>query len=136
MWIALALALAAVWRRPAIVAWVLAADVAADLLAGLGKLVFARPRPPVHRIGPHAGGYSFPSGHASTSFACATMLSAFAPRLRVPLYALATLIALSRLYNGDHYPTDVLAGAILGTATALLLRSANRRRRRRGRPAG
>lgn len=128
--------LAFLWRRPAIVAWVVAAVVAADLLADLGKLLIPRHRPSVHRLGPRETSHSFPSGHASTAFAGATMLAAFAPRLRVPLYALATLIALSRLYNGDHYPTDVLAGAVLGTATALLLLSAARRRSRRARRTG
>ena len=57
---------------------------------------------------------SFPSGHASTSFACATVLGSFAPRLRVPLYVLAALIALSRTYVGVHFPLDVLAGAAWG----------------------
>ena len=65
-----------------------------------------------------------------TSFACATVLSAFAPRWRVPFFLLATLIALSRLYNGVHYPTDVVAGALLGVLTALLLLGASRRRSR------
>jgi undecaprenyl-diphosphatase len=81
----------------------------------------------VHRLGHAVGSSSFPSGHATTAFACATMLAAFAPRLRVPLFALAALIALSRLYNGDHYPLDVLAGAALGTATAAILLKTSRR---------
>ena len=116
VWVAIAIVLAVLWRRPAVVAWVVAAVVAADLLADLGKLLIHRHRPFVHQLGPHETSHSFPSGHSSTAFAGATMLAAFAPRLRVPLYVLAALIALSRLYNGDHYPTDVLAGAILGTA--------------------
>lgn len=131
IWVAVAVVLAVLWRRPAVVAWVVAAVVAADLLAELGKLLIPRHRPFVHQLGPHETSHSFPSGHSSTAFAGATTLAAFAPRRRVPLYALAALIALSRLYNGDHYPTDVLAGAILGTATALLLLSGARRRSRR-----
>ena len=132
MWIALALVLALLWRRPWIAVAVAAAVVSADLLAELGKLLVHRHRPFEHRLGPRETSHSFPSGHASTAFAGATMLAAYVPRLRVPLYLLATLIALSRLYNGVHYPTDVIAGAVLGTATALLLRAAARRGSLRG----
>ena len=66
--------------------------------------------------------YSFPSGHATVSFACATVLALAVPRLRVPLYALAALISFSRVYVGVHYPFDVLAGAVLGVAIAIALR--------------
>jgi undecaprenyl-diphosphatase len=128
--------LALLWRRPWLAVSVAAAVVSADLLAELGKLLVHRHRPFEHQLGPSERDHSFPSGHSSTAFAGATMLAAYAPRFRVPLYVLATLIALSRLYNGVHYPTDVIAGAALGTATALLLRAAARRRSRRARRAG
>jgi membrane-associated phospholipid phosphatase len=64
---------------------------------------------------------SFPSAHASTAFAGALAYS----RLGVPafpLYELATCLALSRLYLGVHYPSDVLAGAVLGTVAAEMTR--------------
>jgi undecaprenyl-diphosphatase len=114
VWLAIALVLALLWRRPWLFAAVLVADVVADLLAELGKTIVHRHRPFEHQLGPPTNTHSFPSGHTSTSFACATVLAAYAPRLRVPLYVLAALIALSRLYNGDHYPLDVLGGLALG----------------------
>ena len=59
--------------------------------------------------------FSFPSGHATASFAAAWALFRLAPKkVGVPALLLAILIALSRLYVGVHYPTDVLAGAAIG----------------------
>jgi undecaprenyl-diphosphatase len=127
VWLAIALALAVVRRRPSIFALVLVADVAADLLADLGKALVHRHRPFVHQLGPSTATHSFPSGHSATSFACAAVLASLAPRLRVPLYALAVLIALSRLYNGDHFPLDVLAGAALGSIVAVVVLRVSRR---------
>ena len=58
---------------------------------------------------------SFPSAHATSSFAAATAFSRVEPRTRLPLYSLAIAIAVGRPYLGMHYPSDVLAGAVLGT---------------------
>ncbi len=60
-----------------------------------------------------------PSAHASTAFAAAVAAGLVHPRLRWPLLALAALIALSRVWLGVHYLTDVIAGAALGAAIAL-----------------
>lgn len=67
--------------------------------------------------------YSFPSGHATTSFGMAYMLSIFYPiwPVQVAAFAVAGLIAFSRVYVGEHYPSDVLTGAALGVLVAALL---------------
>lgn len=58
--------------------------------------------------------YSFPSGHATIAFALAGILAAKEPKWKWWFYVLAILIALSRIYLGQHFPSDVIAGAILG----------------------
>lgn len=65
--------------------------------------------------------FSFPSGHTGSSFASAVVCFKELPkRYGIPLLVLAFLIAFSRLYVGVHYPTDVLAGMVIGTLVALL----------------
>ena len=59
-------------------------------------------------------GTSFPSGHAFSSFLCATLLFLYNKKLGYLTFPLAFLIALSRVYLCVHYPTDVLAGALIG----------------------
>ena len=110
---------------------VLLADAAADGAAELLKSAVGERRPQLPRplIGiPHSK--SFPSGHAATSFACATVLAVLAPRAAPLFLVLAVAIAYSRLYVGVHWPLDVLAGALIGLVTALLLLSVARRRSR------
>jgi undecaprenyl-diphosphatase len=58
--------------------------------------------------------FSFPSGHASTAFAAAAILSGFDKKRKYPYYFLALLIALSRVYLGCHFFLDIISGAIIG----------------------
>ena len=62
--------------------------------------------------------WSFPSGHALSSFAAATALWCFHKKAGALALVLAALIAFSRLYASVHYPTDVLAGMLIGIALA------------------
>ena len=65
--------------------------------------------------------YSFPSGHTGSSFASAIVLWKELPRkYGVMALIVAVLIAYSRLYVGVHYPSDVLAGVVIGTVLALV----------------
>ncbi|MDI4657294.1 phosphatase PAP2 family protein [Xanthobacter autotrophicus] len=62
---------------------------------------------------------SFPSGHATTTFAAAVAFAALFPRARAWLIALAVPVAATRVVLGSHFPSDVIAGAAVGTAFAL-----------------
>jgi membrane-associated phospholipid phosphatase len=97
------------------------AFVAAGLIEFGLKYVVGRPRPAGAGalLGPELD--SFPSGHATSVFAVATALGASYPALRWPLFALASAIALGRVYLGRHYLSDVIAGALIGLAIASLV---------------
>ncbi|MBC7387644.1 MAG: phosphatase PAP2 family protein, partial [Opitutaceae bacterium] len=72
---------------------------------------------------------SFPSGHTSNSFALATSLTMDFPKwyVIVPSYLWAGSVGYSRMHLGVHYPTDVLAGALIGTGSAILCRVVTKR---------
>jgi len=74
-------------------------------------------------VGREPGSYSFPSGHSAAAFAGATLLQACYPRGRWLFFAIALLVAFSRVYLGAHYPGDVLSGGVAGGALAKLYRT-------------
>ncbi|MEI8032602.1 MAG: phosphatase PAP2 family protein [Chlorobiaceae bacterium] len=103
-------------------------------VSGLGadiiKFIAGRARPKLY-FSDHIYGFSFfryepawisfPSGHAATAFSAAFVLSALFPRWRILCFALAVLIAFSRIYLSQHYISDVIAGSFLGMASTALL---------------
>jgi membrane-associated phospholipid phosphatase len=103
----------------------------AGLIANLAKNIIGRARPKLFdTMGPlefkmfafDPDYASLPSGHATNIFAFATVIAILWPRGRVLLYSLAAWIAASRVLIGQHYVTDVVLGAILGTAFPYLVR--------------
>jgi undecaprenyl-diphosphatase len=106
------------------------ATAGAILLNGILKAGFDRPRPQVFEWGQHTVSSSFPSGHAMSAATVYMTVAYLAARLqrrrisRVVTLIAATivvaLIAISRLYLGVHYPTDVAAGVLIGIAWAAL----------------
>ena len=76
-----------------------------------------------HFAGPsfRSGIDSFPSGHTTTVFAAAVVFSLFKPSWKAGFFAVAVAIGLARILAGAHYPSDVLAGAVLGSTVASVL---------------
>jgi undecaprenyl-diphosphatase len=125
--------LGAVYRRWGVVLMTFIAVALADWSAMALKALADRPRPPLRyptpkTLVPLPHDASFPSGHAATSFAAATMLSFAFPALAPALFVLAVAVAFSRVYVGVHYPLDVIGGAALGALVAVGLRALVRRR--------
>jgi undecaprenyl-diphosphatase len=86
------------------------------------KQVTRRERPVVARMERLIGVQkttSFPSGHAASAMAAAVLLTAFAPPFAAVWFALAVLMAMSRVYVGVHYPSDVAVGAVIGILVGL-----------------
>jgi undecaprenyl-diphosphatase len=120
------LALALLWRRPWFFVALVTATLAADWFSYLLREATGRDRPPLVYpdpkplvATPHTG--AFPSGHSASAFAAATVIAWSSRRLAVPAYALAVLVAWSRVYVGVHWPLDVIGGAILGVLVGTLV---------------
>jgi undecaprenyl-diphosphatase len=114
------------WREPLLVAVAVAGEVGIFLLI---TLLVDRPRPPVRHLDQAPPTSSFPSGHTAAAIALYGALAVLASQrarsalVRGVALALAVLVpvlvALSRVYRGMHFPSDVLGGALLGTAWLL-----------------
>jgi membrane-associated phospholipid phosphatase len=124
VWVAIGVVLALVdWERHE--AWLICAalgPIAIVLNYGI-KLAVRRPRPVLEGLPPLGGApssLSFPSAHALSSFAVATAMFRVDPATAGAL-VVALAISLGRPYLGMHYPSDVLAGALLGVALGLLV---------------
>jgi membrane-associated phospholipid phosphatase len=104
-------------------AWLICAALA-PLAIGLNyviKAIARRPRPVLEGLPPLGGApssLSFPSAHATSSFAVATAMTRVEP-LGALAFLLAAALALGRPYLGMHYPSDVLVGAVLGVLLGL-----------------
>jgi membrane-associated phospholipid phosphatase len=90
------------------------------------KIWVQRPRPeavglnPILRTHAHSG-WSFPSNHSANNFALARTISVLAPPYAAAAYIFASSVAISRIYVGVHFPSDVLVGGILGWLIASLM---------------
>ena len=90
------------------------------------KRIMSRERPykiieHLNTFGIDLSDYSFPSGHTTASFSLATTLALNLPKFTLIVILLASLIAISRIYLGVHYPTDVAAGLILGISSPIIV---------------
>jgi undecaprenyl-diphosphatase len=126
LWIVLALILSAVYRRWGVLLLTVIAVALAEFASTALKAIVGRSRPFVRYpepevLVPRPHDSSLPSGHASTSFAAATILSFAFPKAAPGFLVFAAAVAFSRVYVGVHYPLDVLAGAALGALVAIAL---------------
>lgn len=123
-WIASALLMIAFRKTRVTGAAVLGAMLVALLVGELGlKNIICRERPcivdPTVTLAiPVPNSYSCPSGHTGSSFAAAGAILAFNKKLGIPALILALVVGFSRMYLFVHFPTDVLAGAVLGLLCA------------------
>lgn len=117
--------------RRAGLATALAALSTTYLVQRVVKPVFRRRRPFVDRevlvVGVKPLDASFPSGHSAASFAAATALASFYPNAAPLVFVLASGVALSRVYLGHHFPSDVAVGAATGAGIGGVIAWAFRR---------
>ena len=103
---------------------ILLGQVLTSAIVQILKRIFLRNRPywildNLNTYGIDLSDYSFPSGHSAASFSVATIVACNYSNLALIVFILAGLVAISRIYLAVHYPTDVLAGIIIGVASSL-----------------
>ena len=124
------------WKGNARLRWLvlfsaLALLVTDQLSAGFLKPLIGRLRPchvleNINLLVGCGGGKSMPSSHAANAFGQAVLFGVLYRRVRYGLLAFAAIVALSRVFVGVHYPGDILAGALVGTAAGLAMIAAYR----------
>jgi undecaprenyl-diphosphatase len=131
LWFATAAALTATrtpHARRAAATGLASLTLASATINTVGKRSVRRPRPPLapvpltRRLKRQPITTSFPSGHSASAAAFATGVALESHGWGAAVVPLATAVALSRVYTGAHFPSDVLAGATLGTAVAYAVR--------------
>jgi|YNPMSStandDraft_1061717.scaffolds.fasta_scaffold01136_4 PAP2 superfamily. len=114
------------YRLGLAIGMILLAAISDQLSSAVLKDLFERPRPckvldNVHLLVGCTDSYSFPSSHAVNNFAGAMFFTFFYRHLKWILFSVATVMALSRVFVGVHYPSDVIGGALIGMAIGYLL---------------
>ena len=122
--------LAIIWRaksqeRLSRVFYVLASIILGEALVGGVRFIYQQPRPfeifnLPNQLLYHSMGNAFPSGHATAAFALATAAFLWNRKWGAILYGAAFLVGTSRVIGGIHWPTDIIAGAIIGSWSALM----------------
>ena len=124
--IGLAMAIVSPGRRRHSVRLAVALGVESAVVNGVIKQLVRRERPPLLDDATYEvrrpKTRSFPSGHASSACLTAVLLSDAVPRLRLLWWSLAAVVSASRVHNRMHHGSDVVAGAVLGTAMGVAVR--------------
>lgn len=107
------------YRIAMAVAMILLITITDQVSSSLLKNLIERVRPcnelpDVHLLAGCTGSFSFPSSHAVNNFAAAMFFGYFYKHLRWILFSVAAIVALSRIFVGVHYPSDVIGGALIG----------------------
>ena len=119
------------WKGDARLRWLILVSIIVlaltdQLSAGLFKPMIGRLRPchvleNINLLVGCGGGKAMPSSHAANAFGQAILFAVLYVRVRWWLVGMATLIGVSRVFVGVHYPGDIIAGALLGALVALAL---------------